>query len=81
MTNVLQVVDIEIFFYHVLKYIYCGGDTEINLGSKQSSLTFWHWNLDAIAAHELIIISLLQGYITERRKIDMRKINLGVPIP
>ena len=44
-------------------------------------MTFCDWNLDDIAAHEFIIISLLQGYITELRKIDWRKINAGVPIP
>ena len=34
-----------------------------------------------IAAHEFIMNSLLQGYITEQRKIDWRKKNSGVPIP
>ena len=53
----------------------------INPGSKQSSLTFCRWNLNEIAAHEFIIISLLQGYVAERRKIDWRKINSDVPIP
>ena len=82
LTDVLQVVDIEICFLPCIKILlYCCGDIEINPGSKQSSLTFCHWNLNAIAAHEFIIISLLQGYITERRKIDWRKINPSVHIP
>ena len=42
----------------------CCGDIEINPGSKQSSLTFCHWNLNEIAAHDFITISLLQGCIT-----------------
>ena len=43
-------------------------------------MTFCHWNLNYIAAHEFIIISLLLGYIAERTKIDWRK-NSGVRIP
>ena len=39
---------------------------EINQGLKQSSLSFCHWNLNGVAAHEFIKVSLLQGYITER---------------
>ena len=82
LTDVLQVVNIEICFLPCIKILlYCCGDIEINPGSKQSSLTFCHWNLNPISAHEFIIILLLQGYITERRKIDWRKINSGVPIP
>ena len=44
---------------------YCG-DIEINAGPKQSSLTFCHWNLNSIAAHDFIKISLLQDYITDQ---------------
>ena len=43
----------------------CCGDIEINPGPKQSSLTFCHWNLNDIAAHDFIKILLLQGYITD----------------
>ena len=46
--------------------LYFCGDIEINQGLKQSSLTFCHWNLNGVAAHEFIKVSLLQGYITER---------------
>ena len=50
----------------------CCGDKEINLGPKKSSLTFchWnhpsHWNLNGIAVHDVIKMSLLRGYITDR---------------
>ena len=44
---------------------YCGG-IEINPGAKRSSLTLCHWNLNGVAAHEFIEVSLLKGYITER---------------
>ena len=44
----------------------CCGDIKINPGPKQSPLTFCHWNLNDIAAHDFIKISLLQGYITDR---------------
>ena len=30
-----------------------------------SSLTFYHWNLNGIAAHDFVKILLIQGYITE----------------
>ena len=43
----------------------CCGDIEIIPGPKQSSLTFCHWNLNGIAAHDFIKISLLHGYITD----------------
>ena len=46
--------------------LYCCGDIEINPGPKRSSLTFCHWNLNGVAAHEFIKVSLLKGYITER---------------
>ena len=39
---------------------------EINPDPKQLSLTFYHWKLNGIAAHDFIKISLLQGYITDR---------------
>ena len=67
LTNVLLVVDIEIPFLLYIKFLlYCSGDIDINPGPKQSSLTFCHWNLNGIVAHEFIKTSLLQGYITER---------------
>ena len=38
----------------------CCGAIEINPGPNKSSLTFCHWNLNDIAAHDFIKISLLQ---------------------
>ena len=67
LTNILQLVDVEILFLLCFKILlnFCG-DMEINPGPKQWSLTFCHWNLNGVAVHEFIKISLLQGYITER---------------
>ena len=38
-------------------------DVELNPGPKiSSSLTFFHWNLNGIAAHDFAKISLIQPY-------------------
>ena len=67
LTNILQLVDVEILFLQYIKILlYFCGDIEINPGPKRSSLTFCDWNLNYFAAHEFITVSLLQGYITER---------------
>ena len=40
------------------------GDIESNPGPRKSStLKFCHWNLNGLAAHEFIKLSLLEGYI------------------
>ena len=66
LTNILQLVDVGMHFLQYIKILlYCCGDIEINSGPKWSSLTFCHWNLNSVAAHEFIKVSLLQGYITE----------------
>ena len=40
------------------------GDVEMNPGPKKSSaLTFFHWNLNGIAAHDFAEISLIQSYV------------------
>ena len=41
------------------------GDIEKNTGPKYSSLTFYHWNLNGLSAHDSIKISLLQAYVTQ----------------
>ena len=41
------------------------GDIETNPGPKYSSLTFCHWNLNGLTAHDNIKISLLQAYVTQ----------------
>ena len=39
------------------------GDVELNPGpNKSSSLTFFHWNLNGIAAHDFAKISLIQSH-------------------
>ena len=39
------------------------GDVELNPGPKKSfSLTFFHWNLNGIAAHDFAKISLIQSH-------------------
>ena len=43
----------------------CCGDIETNLGSKYSFLTFCHWNLNGLAAHDSMKISFLQAYILQ----------------
>ena len=49
LTNVLQVVDVEILFLLYIKILlYCFADIEINPLPKQSSKTFSHWNLIAL---------------------------------
>ena len=40
-------------------------DIEVNLGSKYSSLTFFHCNLNSLTSHNNIKISLLQAYVTQ----------------
>ena len=41
------------------------GHIELNPGPKYSSLTFCHWNLNGLTAHDNIKISLLQAYVTQ----------------
>ena len=41
------------------------GDIEVNLGPKYSYLTFRHWDLNDLIAHDNIKISLLQAYVTQ----------------
>ena len=41
------------------------GDIEVNPGPKYSFLTFCHWNLNGLTAHDNIKISLLQAYVTQ----------------
>ena len=66
MTNILQLVDVDILFLLYIKILlYFCGDIEIIPGPKRSSLTFCQWNLNCVAAHEFIKVSLLQGYITQ----------------
>ena len=69
-TNHLEAGNVEVLLSWMLLYmkalVNCCGDIEINLGPKQSFLTFCHWNWNGIVVHDSIKISLLQGDITDR---------------
>ena len=63
----LKIADITVFLLFFIQNLlsYCG-DIEENPGPKYSSLTFCHWNLNGLTAHDSTKISLLQAYITQR---------------
>ena len=53
-------LEISFAFKHLL--ILCG-DIEVNPGPSQwTSLSFCHWNLSSISAHDFVKVSLLQSY-------------------
>ena len=55
-----------IFLFICIVNLLCRcGDIETNPGPKYSSLTFCHWNLNALTAHDSIKILLLQAYILQ----------------
>ena len=57
---------IAIFLLFCLQnLLYRCSDIKANPGPKYSSLTFCHWNLNGLTAHNSIKISLLQAYITQ----------------
>ena len=64
----LKIADITVFFllFFIQNLLSCCGDIEENPGPKYSSLTFCHWNLNGLTAHDSTKISLLQAYITQR---------------
>ena len=65
-TNHLEAGNVEILYLIYMKgLLNCCGAIEINPGPNKSPLTFCHWNLNGIAAHDFIKISLLQGYTTD----------------
>ena len=39
------------------------GDTETNLGPRQSFIKFCHWNLNGLAAHDFVKMSLIEAFI------------------
>ena len=62
----LKVADNTVFLlFFIQNLLSCCGDIEENPGPKYSSLTFGHWNLDGLTAHDSTKISLLQAYITQ----------------
>ena len=46
-------------FLYVKLLLCCCGDVEFNPGHKKSSLTFYHWNLNSMTAHDFVEISLI----------------------
>ena len=62
----LKIADITVFLLFFIQNVpSCYGDIEENPGPKYSSLTFCHWNLNGLTAHDSTKISLLQAYITQ----------------
>ena len=63
---------LRFFFLLYIKILlcFCGG-IDINPGPKRSSLTFCHWNLNDVAAHEFIKVALLQGYMKTQFRHNM----------
>ena len=50
---------------HIKHFLLLSGDIEINPGpTNGNSLSVCHWNLNGIAAHKFIKISLLEAYNT-----------------
>ena len=62
----LKIADITVFLlFFIQNLLSCCGDIVENPGPKYSSLTFCHWNLNGLTAHDSTKISLLQAYITQ----------------
>ena len=64
MSLITKLTNIFLFICVVNLICHCG-DIETNPGPKYSSLTFCHWNLNGLTAHDFIKISLLQAYILQ----------------
>ena len=66
LTKLPKMTKIVIFLFLCLpNLLFRCDDIEVNLGPKYSSLTFCHWNLNGLTAHDSIKILLLQVYITQ----------------
>ena len=62
----LKITDITVFLlFFIQNLLSCCGDIEENPGPNCSPLTFCHWNLNGLTAHDSTKISLLQAYITQ----------------
>ena len=57
-----------------LLLLICAGDIELNPGPRKNNITytffFCHWNIDSIAAHDFLKLSLLEAYNVDH-KFDM----------
>ena len=66
LTKLPKVAKITIFLLLCIpSLLFCCGDIEKNPGPKYLPLTFCHWNLNCLKAHNSIKISLLQPYLTQ----------------
>ena len=66
LTKLPKMTKIAIFLLFCLRnLLFRCGDVEANPCPKYSSLTFCHWNLNGLTAHNSIKILLLQAYITQ----------------
>ena len=66
LTKLPKVAKITIFLLLCIpSLLFCCGDIEKNPGPKYLPLTFCHWNLNCLKAHNSIKISLLQSYLTQ----------------
>ena len=66
LTTVPKIAKITIFLVICIPSLHFRWvDIERNPGPKYSSLTFCHWNLEGLTAHDSIKISLLQAYVTQ----------------
>ena len=71
----LKIADITVFLlFFIQNLLSCCGDIEENPGPKRSSLTFCHWNLNGLIAHNSTKISLLQAYIIQHN-YDIKCLN------
>ena len=64
MSLITKLLNIFLFIC-IVSLLCCCGNIETNLRPKYSSLTFCHWNLNGVKAHDSIKISLLQAYILQ----------------
>ena len=53
-----------LLLFSLRNLLFCCGNFQVNSGPKSSSLTFCHWNLDGLTAHNSIKILLLQACVT-----------------
>ena len=66
LTELPKIVEITLFLGLCIPSLpFCCGHIEKNPGPKYLSLTFCHWNLNGLTAHDSIKISLLQAYVTQ----------------
>ena len=69
-TKILKLTDaLALFVFYTNIYLICCGDIETNPRPKFSSLSFCHWNLNGLTAHNFLKIALLHTYITQHNYV------------